>query len=48
MFYEKSLEIDDSLPESWLGIGYQRFNNQPEKAINYIKKALELDTQNSE
>ena len=47
MFYEKSLEIDDSLPESWLGIGVVRdLNNQPVQAIKFIKKAIDLDVEN--
>ena len=34
IFYEKSLEIDDNLSESWLGIGVVRdLKNEPKKAI---------------
>ena len=49
IFYEKSLEIDDTLPESWLGIGVVRdLNNEPHQAIKFIKKAIELDSENPE
>ena len=44
IFYEKSLEIDDSQSDAWLGIGVLRdLNNQTLDALKFIEKAINLD-----
>ena len=49
IFYEKSLEIDDSQSDAWLGIGVVRdLNNQTLDALKFIEKAINLDPENPE
>ena len=49
VFYEKSLEIDDSQSDAWLGIGVVRdLKNEPNEAKKFIQKAIKLDPENPE
>lgn len=42
--YERIVELDSQHKESWNNLGYLYLkNNQPEKAVNCFKKALEID-----
>jgi tetratricopeptide (TPR) repeat protein len=49
MFYETSLEIDDSQSDAWIGIGVVRdLINEPLEAKKFMSKALRLEPDNAE